>query len=182
MNKKGSFKKGKSGNPGGRPPVVKEFHEALKRIGPKAIDALEQYIRDPTPEEHETQSPLWFAALADKRLDAIKIVVSKTIPNPKDFDPFAIPVKAVKNPEKLTTLDAISAARCVLMQEIGRFKAVSSTGVPLTDAAASRFSECMRQLKELIDQEERVLKSDEFAKLTESDLRAALANANNTEH
>ncbi len=47
MNRKpnsGSFKKGQSGNPGGRPRVLADVQELARQKSPKAIDTLEEIM------------------------------------------------------------------------------------------------------------------------------------------
>jgi len=43
----GSFKKGQSGNPSGRPKLTLEFKLRIKELSPKALDTLEDVLTNP---------------------------------------------------------------------------------------------------------------------------------------
>jgi hypothetical protein len=44
---RGSFKKGKSGNPGGRPKLPPEYKLAMEDLGPRGLQALSDIIENP---------------------------------------------------------------------------------------------------------------------------------------
>lgn len=178
---KGRFQKGQSGNPGGRPKAESDFRKRMLSMSPDVAAALEQYIKGPTSEDMEERSVLWFKAMAEKRILAIKVWCEFTIAKPKADDPWdqALPVHV--DPEKLTTLGLVSDVRLVLAHEIKRLEALSAMGTPLTETAAARLTECVKQLAVVAEQERKLLEADPFAKKTTEELEKAYEESKRAE-
>lgn len=67
----GRFRKGVSGNPGGRPKIenAEELREALRQLTPKAVDTLREIMEDPD-------------ASASNRLAAANAILDRTFGKP----------------------------------------------------------------------------------------------------
>ncbi len=172
------FAKGRSGNPGGRPKAEGDFRKRMMEMSPEVAGALEEFIRGPTPEQLlEDKSPFWFQAMAEKRIAAIKVWCEFTIPKPKAGDEFDKPLAVVVDPEKITTLGLVSDVRLILATEIKRLEAFSTAGLPLSESATVRLTECVKQLATLAEQEKKILEADPMANKSEADLRKLIAEA-----
>jgi hypothetical protein len=173
----GQFKKGHSGNPGGRPKEVAEFRKRMLAMSPDVAEALEQYIKGPTREDLDERSVMWFSAMAKERVAAIKVWCEFTIPKPKPGDEFDKPMPVVVDPATLTTVGLVSDARLILAHEIKRLETHATMGIPLSETATVRLTECVKQLAVLAEQEKKILDADPFAKETTEELEARVARA-----
>lgn len=177
------FPKGASGNPGGRPKAVAELQEGLQRLTPKVLKTIEEAFVDPTPDEMKQLvadvgpgvAKAMLKAQAADRLEYIKLVLAYTLPKPKEADAFKEPM--TPKAAATTTLGMFSEARALLSTELSRIRSVSDAGHPLTEGAAAKLTECVRQLAMLAEEEMKLLKADPFAALSDDELRQKLKEA-----
>lgn len=166
------FQKGQSGNPGGRSKEIAKLQADLLSMSPDAVKAMGEALRGPDEEEMAERGNdyFWLKAWADKRMAALKLWLTFTLPPPKHGDEFDKPMN-IPAAQDLNTLSLLSEAKTLVATEIARLRSVSATGVPLSETASARLTECVKQLSVLIDQEKKVMDTDDFAKLSESELR-----------
>lgn len=170
------FAKGQSGNPGGRPKGLEKVRAQLLELAPLAVVNLQCMLECPPPEVVERANPKWLAALARQSLGATKLWFEYTVPKPTAGEAYELPALAPPPAGSVTTLAMLSDVRHILATEVQRLKAVSDAGVPLTESAAGRLTECVRQLAVLTENEVELSKANPFAKLTDDELRAKLAS------
>lgn len=173
------FEKGVSGNPGGRSKEIAKLQEDLLAMSPDAVKAMGDCLRGPPAEEMEARGNdfFWLKAWADKRLAALKIWFAFTLPPPRHGDEFDKPM-TIPAPENMTTLELISEAKALVAAEIARLRAVSATGIPLSETASARLTESVKQIAVIVEQEKKILDSDPYAGLTDQELKERAENAN----
>lgn len=147
-------------------------------MSPDVADALEQYIKGPTDEQLLSKKHvMWFQAMAKERIAALKVWCEFTVPKPKPGDDFDQPMQVPVDPTKITTLGLVSDVRLVLATEIKRLETVAAMGIPLSESAAARLTECVKQLAVVAEQEKKILESDSMAGKSEEELRRMLVEA-----
>jgi hypothetical protein len=167
------FPKGVSGNPGGRPKALARLKEQLLELSEEAVGTLKAMLGVPEAEMIANAHPLWVRALARERLGAVKVWFEFTVPRPSEDDPFKVPLPVALNPGQ-TTLELVGEARQLIGVEIARLRAVSELGHHLTPDAASRLTECTKQLQTLIEEELRLIKEDPFSRFSDQELERRL--------